>query len=324
VADVEHAFSRAWQTVGPPLPDAERLPREQMAAAGKTRLRVIGDEPGTAGLLRLDQMVAGAARQTLWLTDAYFAAPPSYVQALRAAALDGVDVRLLVPGSSDLALMQPVSRAGFRALLDAGIRVFEWKGLMLHAKTAVCDGRWSRVGSTNLNIASWLSNYELDVVLDDAPFAEQMEDMFLEDLQNSTELILAGRRMRSRQPRPRPARLPRRIRGSAGRAAAGALRVGNTVGAVLTARRMVEGGEKRMVLLGGLVLLALASLWAVFPHLLAVPVVVVLAWGGLALVWRALRLRTPQRPEGERVLPAPPSGESGAAQAGVERADVRG
>jgi cardiolipin synthase len=220
-----------------------------------------------------------------------------------------VDVRLLIPGSNDIPLLQPGSRAGFRALLDAGIRVFEWKGPMLHAKTAVSDGRWSRVGSSNLNVASWLSNYELDVVVDDAAFAEEMDEMFLEDLENSTELVLAGRRMRSMEPRPRAVIIPRRLRGSAGRAAAGALRVGNTVGAALTARRMVEGGEKRMVFLGGVILLALALLWAFYPRLVAVPAVVVSAWVGLALVWRAFRLRKPQRPESERVLPAPPVAE---------------
>jgi cardiolipin synthase A/B len=310
--------------VGPSLPEGERVPREQMAPSGKTRVRVIGDEPGTVGLLRLDQTVAGAARETLWLTDAYFAAPPSYVQALRSAAKDGVDVRLLVPGSSDVPTLQPVSRAGFRSLLDGGIRVFEWNGPMLHAKTAVSDGRWSRVGSTNLNVASWLSNYELDVVLDDPPFAQQMEDMFLEDLENSTELVLKGRRLRSSQPRPPVPRLPRRLRGSAGRAAAGALRVGNTVGAVLTARRVVEGGEKRMILLGGILLLVLGSLWAFFPRLVAVPAAVIAAWVGLALVWRAWRLRSPQRPEGERVLPAPPTTRSPTRQTGVEPGRVRG
>src|SRR5262249_44910684 len=83
-----------------------------------------------------------------------------------------------------------VSRAGFRSLLEAGIRVFEWKGPMLHAKTAVCDGLWGRAGSTNLNVVSWLSNYELDVALEDSRFAAQLEGMFLADLENSTELVL--------------------------------------------------------------------------------------------------------------------------------------
>ncbi len=83
-------------------------------------------------------------------------------KALRAAARDGVDVRLLVPGASDIPILRPLSQAGFRPLLEAGIRVFEWKGTMLHAKTAVADGRWARVGSSNLNVASWIGNYELD------------------------------------------------------------------------------------------------------------------------------------------------------------------
>ena len=63
--------------------------------------------------------------------------------------------------------MQAISRAGYRALLEAGVRVFEWNGPMIHAKTAVADGRWARVGSTNLNVASWIGNRELDVVVED-------------------------------------------------------------------------------------------------------------------------------------------------------------
>ena len=102
----------------------------------------------------------------------------AYTQALRAAARDGVDVRLLVPGASDIPALSPLSRAGYRPLLEAGVRVFEWNGTMLHAKTAVADGRWSRVGSTNLNLASWMANYELDVAIEDAAFAQAMEAQY--------------------------------------------------------------------------------------------------------------------------------------------------
>ena len=120
-----------------------------------------------AGMLRVDQLVATLARERLWLTDAYYAGTTSYVQALRAAARDGVDVRLLVPSASDIPIVKPLSRAGYRPLLEAGVRVFEWNGTMLHAKTAVADSNWARVGSTNLNIASWFGNLELDVVIED-------------------------------------------------------------------------------------------------------------------------------------------------------------
>ena len=121
-------------------------------------------------MLRLDQLVAALARRRLWLTDAYYAGTAPYVQALRAAAQDGVDVRLLVPGAAATSRsLKPISRAGYRPLLEAGVRIFEWNGTMLHAKTAVADGRWARVGSTNLNLASWLGNCELDAVVEDEP-----------------------------------------------------------------------------------------------------------------------------------------------------------
>ena len=324
VADVEQAFARVWATVGPPLPEGERRRRAEMTVAGDTRLRVISDEPGTAGLLRLDQFIASAARQSLWITDAYFAGTPPYVQALRAAALDGVDIRMLVPGSSDLPLLQRFSRAGFRALLEAGIRVFEWKGPMLHAKTAVCDGLWARVGSTNLNVVSWLGNFELDVALEDARFAGQMEEMFLADLENSTELVLSGKRLRSAVPRPRAQRVPRQVRGSAGRAAAGALRVGNTVTAAISERRTLESGERRMVFFGGLALLVLALLWAAFPRVLAVPVALALAWLGLSLLWKAWRLRKPLQTASPASLPTVADGTTAVApSAGSRTAGLR-
>src|SRR4030095_4923137 len=109
---------------------------------------------------------------------------------LRAAAQDGVDVRLLVPNGTDIPLLSPLSRAGYPPLFAAGVRVSEWSATMLHAKTAVADGQWARVGSTNLNLASWLGNCELDVVVEDASFAREMEEMYLQDLTNVTEVVL--------------------------------------------------------------------------------------------------------------------------------------
>ena len=86
-----------------------------------------------------------------------------------------------------------MSRAGYRALLEGGVRIFEWNGVMLHAKTAVADGRWARVGSTNANITSWFGNWELDVAIEDQTFGAEMQSMFLQDLENSTEVVLKSR-----------------------------------------------------------------------------------------------------------------------------------
>jgi cardiolipin synthase A/B len=115
-------------------------------------------------------------------------APPRLFQALRDAARDGVDVRLLVPGSSDLPLIRNLSRIGYRDLLRSGVRIYEWDGPMLHAKTIVADGRWTRVGSSNLNPSSLLGNWELDVLIEDPQLAEAMERQFRLDIARSREI----------------------------------------------------------------------------------------------------------------------------------------
>ena len=233
--------------------------------------------------------MAAVARQRLWLTDAYFLAGSTYVEALRAASRDGVDVRLLVPGESDLPFLSPFSRAGYRPLLEAGVRVYEWQGAMLHAKTAVADGHWARVGSSNLNLSSWLGNYELDVTVEDDRVAGELERIYREDLEGATEVVLSARKPRLlRNFRLRPSA------GSASPAAAGALRVGHAVGAALTAQRALGPAEARPTAAAGAVplLAALAALW---PRLLAVPLAVLGLWLGSALLYRAWRLAHPSR-----------------------------
>jgi cardiolipin synthase len=290
VAEIERAFHSVWKAMGEELPTPP-TPRPPAAArAGDVSVVVVASEPARGGLYRLDQFIATVARETLWLTDAYFVGTPSYVESLRAAARDGVDVRLLVPGASDLPITQAFSRAGYRPLLEAGVRVFEWNGSMLHAKTAVADGRWSRVGSSNLNVSSWLANYELDLAVYDEGFGEQMEHMYASDLGNATEIVL-GRRNRVTPTRETRRHLTRPIRGSAGRAAASALRLGNTVSAALTDRRVLGASEAGVMIKFGVALTAIAALGFLFPRLIAVPVGVVAAWIGIALLVRAWKLR---------------------------------
>src|SRR3989449_6080473 len=238
---IDEAFRAMWALLGEPVPVDDAM-REPDVQAGDTAVRIVATVPSTAGLFRVDQLVAALARERLWLTDAYYAGTTSYVQALRAAARDGVDVRLLVPNGTDIPLLRPLSRAGYRTLLEAGARVFEWNGPMLHAKTAVADGRWARVGSTNLNPASWLSNCELDVLVDDERFGRQMEEMYVDALATATEIILDEQPAARRRTR-RPDRPAARGGGSAGRAAAGLLRIGNTVSAAVTNKRKLEPVE---------------------------------------------------------------------------------
>lgn len=295
VAEMEHAFAESWASIGTPLPPFPSRPEPQ-EPAGSVALRVIATQPATAGMYRLDQLIAAMAKRTLWLTDAYFIGIAPYVQALASAARDGVDVRLLVPGSSDIPAVAGMSRSGYRPLLKAGVRVFEWNGSMLHAKTAVADNLWARVGSSNLNIASWLSNREIDVAIEDSGFARQLAEQYERDLEHTTEIVLAPRRWRPHrdhvqskvpytQPRPRP------MGGSSGRAAAGALRIANTVGAALTDRRVLGDTASGPLVIGTLALTALAVVGFLWPAVIGWPLGIVAAWLALNFGVRAWRLR---------------------------------
>jgi cardiolipin synthase A/B len=326
LAEIEGAFSESWDASLPLLgasgtsaPQAFQpfAPTPAPAAnAGEVALRVVATTPGMLAVLRLDQLIAAAARRTLWITDAYFAGIPPYIQALRAAAMDGVDVRLLVPGASDISILRPLSQAGYRPLLEAGVRVFEWKGSMLHAKTAVADSCWARVGSSNLNIASWVGNYELDALIENDDFAAQMERMYESDIAGSTEIVLRRNRRRlgaavasglrgaglrrRREDRVAPEGSESRS-GGAGRAAAGALRLGRTVGAALTEQRVLATTEAKIVAVVAVIALLLAICVVIWPWIAAAPVALFLAWASLVLATRAASLR---RERQRRGLPA--------------------
>lgn len=290
VANIEQAFAQVWQMMGAALPEDE-LSSDGLEPVGEMSLRIVASMPATAVMMRLDQLIAALASERLWLTDAYYAGTTPYVQGLRAAAKDGVDVRLLVPNGTDIPILRPLSRAGYRPLLEAGVRVFEWNGTMLHAKTAVADSKWARVGSTNLNIASWFGNLELDAVVEDETFAREMAEMYEQDLQNATEVILDARRRVRAPGQPRhPRRLQTSGGGSGGRAAAGALRIGNAVGAAFTNRRVLEPVEARLMITAAGLLLLLAVLVGFFPKVLAYPVVAIFIWTALALLYRSYKL----------------------------------
>jgi cardiolipin synthase A/B len=291
VRELAASFVDSWSSLGEPLPEDFLAPFEHVAAAGNTDLRVIATIPNRAGVYRLDLLIASMARERLWLTDAYFVGVAPYVQALSAAARDGVDVRLLVPGTSDIPAVGSMSRSGYRPLLEAGVRVFEWNGSMLHAKTAVADGRWCRIGSSNLNLASWIGNCELDIAVEDTDFAELMQSQFETDLDNATEIVLGGRRRVLRQA-PRRLRGSIRRGGSSSRAAAGALRLAHTMGAAISNRRVLGATESTSLVGGALLLAALGGVAIVWPAIIAWPLAGLALWFAVILVARYVSARS--------------------------------
>jgi len=297
VADCEAAFAEAWSTTGQRIPNEELPQAANIAECGDVALRVVATMPATAGVFKLDQLVASLARETLWVTDAYFVGVSAYIRALIAAAQDGVDVRLLVPGTVDVFGVGSMSRAGFRALLEGGVRLFEWNGRMVHAKTAVADGKWARVGSSNLNITSWFGNWELDVAIEDEQFGAEMQAMFERDLENSTEVVLKSRKLRSVERRRRPRLEDWRHRGRSTRraAAAGAIRMGRTLGAALTRRREVGPAEAINLFWSSLLFLGLGVLAFAVPKAISGTFGVLTLWfavAGLFQAWRLYRRET--------------------------------
>jgi cardiolipin synthase len=286
IVDIERAFADAWAATGEPL-DPDEIPTA-IPPAGDVGLRIVASVPATGGLYRLDQFLTAMAHRSIWLSDAYFAGTSAYVHSLRTAAQSGVDVRMLIPGASDVPGIRAVSRAGLRPLLEAGVRVFEWNGSMMHAKTAVVDGRWARVGSTNLNLTSWLGNWELDVMVEDDEFAREMEAMFLEDLSRSTEIVLKKRRRpRTYNPRPR-----RRRAGAAGQTATGMIRLGHSVGAAITRQRELGAAESVIMLWGAALLVAVAVVSLLWPKFIAYPLAVLCLWMMSSLLVEAIKLRS--------------------------------
>jgi cardiolipin synthase len=182
--------------------------------------------------------------------------------------------------------------------------VFEWNGPMLHAKTAVADCRWARVGSTNLNLASWMGNWELDVAVEDPAFARDVERAFEEDLANATEVVLGSRR---RIGSVRPARLvgPHRRREGSAVAAAGAVRIGATVSAALGGQRVLGPTEATLLVVAGAFLLGSAALAIAFPWVVLGPFVAALVWLGAALLLESVRVRRESaRARAEEPVPA--------------------
>ncbi len=174
MAEAELAFAGAWAAWGEGLPPGTVPAREDIRAPKATSACASWPtSPDRTTLYRLELAALAAASDRIWLTDAYFMGTAVYIESLSAASRHGVDVRLLVPNNSDVPWVGNLSRTLYRRLLDAGVRIFEWNGPMIHAKTAVADRRFVRVGSTNLNLSSWVGNWELDVVIEDAGVAAQ-------------------------------------------------------------------------------------------------------------------------------------------------------
>jgi len=187
VPALELSFAHTWGLAGEALPELEPSNREE---AGAAIIRVVEGIPASLRVYRTIQLMATGAAERLWITDAYLLPPQPMMAALIAAARDGLDIRLLVPGRTDIPVIAALSRVGYRELLEAGVRIWEWRGPMLHAKTVIVDSTFFKVGSSNLNASSLRSNYELDLLIEDERVTGDAIQQFRADLSRSVEVVL--------------------------------------------------------------------------------------------------------------------------------------
>ena len=295
---------------------------------------IIEGEPWRSRVYRETQLIAASARERIWITDPYFVAPFPVAEALTAAARDGVDVRILLPAHNNWPLVGSLSRGGYRGLLEAGVRLFEWQGPMIHAKTMVADGIWSRVGSSNMNSASLLGNWEIDVGVLDERLAGQLEGLYLADLASAVEIVLPSRLAPNagfprggnreeggpaqtsldpgRTLQERFDRLRTRTGATASWGVPDLVRAGSSLGDAIAGHRIL-GREDRTVLgtVAGLVLV-IALVAAFFPLAVGWFVAFVAGWFGVVLGVRAvLQARRARTTDEEKKGLEPMEGEVG-------------
>ena len=197
VAEFSRLFDSAWQAQNcEGAPAVRTYPAPQRA--GNETMRVIAQDPQTQrNEVYVEVLSAiGHAEQHVWLTFGYFVPDPQTVAALKQAAARGVDVRLMVPSKSDVWLTLYAGRSHYTDLLESGVRIFERRDAVLHAKTAVIDSVWSTVGTSNLDWRSFVHNFEVNVVILGVDSARELEALFRRDLAAADEITLPDWRAR--------------------------------------------------------------------------------------------------------------------------------
>jgi cardiolipin synthase len=198
VAQLQKLFIDLWKSETGGFPEIIAGPAI-MSPAGNAEVMVVSGGPHhNASFIRSSfrMAIAGAAKSVRIITP-YFVPGPRIVRSLLRAAKRGVQIQLILPGISDVPLVKIASRAYLSPLLKAGIEIYERQGTILHAKLMLIDSCWATVGSANFDLRSFHRNYEVNVVIDNPDFGQQVEEMFSEDLSQSRMVTLQEHEKRS-------------------------------------------------------------------------------------------------------------------------------
>jgi cardiolipin synthase A/B len=191
VVELQKLFLATWEAQkGEPLAAKNYFPPTE--SYGRQVVRAIGSSPDEPYSLIYATLLSaiGSAETSVHLTNAYFVPDPQLLAALEAAAQRGVDVKLILPGKTDSWLVFHAGRGYYEELLRSGVKIYERHGVILHSKTALIDGVWATVGSTNLDWRSFLHNHELNAVVLGVEFGSQVQAMFNKDIAASDAITL--------------------------------------------------------------------------------------------------------------------------------------
>ncbi|HSC20329.1 MAG TPA: phospholipase D-like domain-containing protein [Solirubrobacterales bacterium] len=185
-------FEEGWLRAGGRKLGLEPLPAEAAEAPG-ARILVLDarHRRGYRETAAAMAAVLGAARRTVWVSNAYFAPGPQAIRLFAQTARRGVDVRLLLQGKSDSPLVRHAGHGNFSELLRSGVRIFEYQPSVLHAKCMVADEFASVVGSTNLDFRSFVFNAECNLLVLDDDLGRRMADQFRRDSEQAVEVLPA-------------------------------------------------------------------------------------------------------------------------------------
>ncbi len=200
VTYMQHRFIEAWRRLtGEDLEsDLGLYPKQASQKWPGAMLRLQSSDGADSDYEIYEMYLAAihAAQKNLWITQAYFAPNDTVLSAIKRAAKRGVDVRIILPGLLDQGLVYHSSRSRYEALLEAGVRLYEFEDRVLHAKTIVMDGQWATVGSANFDFRSFIHNNELNLSVLDTEFADTLQKQFLLDIAHSQEVELTAWRAR--------------------------------------------------------------------------------------------------------------------------------
>jgi len=187
VAQFQKLFFESWRFLSGSIPaDGNYFPKLQ--PVGRDTVMAIGSTPRDENAYTMYLSAFNNARKSIYITNSYFAPDMRFIESLIKATQRGVDVRLILPARTDHYFVRMAGRSRYGKLLSSGVKIYELRTALLHAKTAVIDGVWSTVGSTNINAWSFKSSDEINALVLGEEFGMEMERQFAEDLKGTEEM----------------------------------------------------------------------------------------------------------------------------------------